>query len=429
MTKRSTIPAYYLIVDFGEIISQFFLLYISDKFQVEIFGPVEITSDVLKAEKANTYFESAIAQLQRISNRKIISRNLILVLNSHSKGVNGVSFVGKNDLSANIGVLKSFNLYGQKEVFDLLLTILESFNSDFYVIDVGLTDIFYGYVGKDQDRRSLYKAVRESLLEILGDSLILEKIASLLPFEIDLKELGNYIANKSVYLQTIPLNLRDFTIEQSLIREIVNKDKSNFFKNEQTNKIILSGLWMKMATSVEQIVLTMIDGLELTGISYLYFDRYNFLKNCASIIFDYDEKTKNLVLPQLISHYGTVVTLVGPIVKGKTIGKVYLDQELDEKQEITLMGGEIYTLPFTGKIKLTFVLDFMYGIFDTNSSLKRTKEDKTIEIEVFGGEKGIIIDVRGRPITVSGGREGKKQILSWNQAFDIYHKVQKVGEN
>lgn len=184
-----------------------------------------------------------------------------------------------------------------------------------------------------------------------------------------------------------------------------------------------------MATSVEQIVLTMIDSLELTGISYIYFDRYNFLKNSASIIFDYDEKTKNLVLPQLISHYGTVITLLGLVVKGKSIGKVFLDQGLEEKQEISLIGGEIYTLPFTGKIKLTFVLDFMYGIFDTNSILNKTKEDKTIEIEVIGGEKGIILDVRGRPITVVGGREGKKQILSWNQAFDIYHKIQKVGEH
>src|SRR3989339_211804 len=422
MTKRSIIPAYYLIVDLGEIISQFYLLYISDKFQIEVFGPVEITSDVLKAEKANTYFVSAILELQKISNRKIISRNLILLLNSPSKGINGVSFAGKKDLNSNIGILKSFNLYSQKEVFDLLLSLLESFNSDFYVIDIGLTDVFYGYVDKNHNHRSFVKGVRESLLEILGDPLSLDKIASLLPFEIDLKELGNYIANKSVYLQTIPLNLRDFTVEQSLIREIVSRDKVDFFRNEQLNKVILSGLWMKMATSVEQIVLTMIDGLELTGISYLYFDRHNLLRNCAPIIFDYEEKTKNLVLPQLISHYGTVITLLGPIVKGKNIGKVYLDQGLDEKQEITLMGGEIYTLPFTGKMKLTFVLDFMYGIFDTNSVLNKAKEERTIEIEVVGGEKGIILDVRGRPITVVGGREGKKQILSWNQAFDIYHK-------
>lgn len=377
-------------------------------------------------EEPDDYFEKVILQLEKISGRNLISRNLLLILNSEKKGVQGIIVVGKKEYTQKVETLKIAKTYTAKEVFELLLEAFKPLKGDFYLIEIGFSNLYYGRTGAEYGLRVVDKEVKESLITLLSDPLTLERVSFSLPFEIDLKELGNYVANKMIYPQVLPSNNRDLTIEQTVIKEIVNRDKSTFYDHqEDQNKIILGGSWLKTAVSLEQVTLTVIDGLELKGISYLYFDRYDLLKDLAPVFFNLAEEEKKAILTQLISHYVTVVIIIGPILYGRSLGKVTFDQDLEEKQEISLVGGEIYSLPLKNKVKLQFELDCLYGIFDSQLT-KETREDKVFEVAITGGTNGVIIDCRGRPITISRGREGKKQIISWNQSLDTYYQTQKV---
>ena len=151
------------------------------------------------------------------------------------------------------------------------------------------------------------------------------------------------------------------------------------------------------------------------------------IKPFSPILFNLKKENQKEIIPQILSHEVTVITIQGPIVNNKSIGRVIIDHELETEQIQMLKGGDIYLLPFTDNTKLRFQLNPLFGIFNSQLNNKNVKEDKIFELDVKGGKKGIIIDARGRPLTVFSGREGKKQLISWYESIDLYHKVQSVG--
>lgn len=423
--------SYFLLINFGETLSRFFLISFHKDKQIKIEGPVEILTQSFREKEANDYFLMVIAELEKISGRKLIKRNLLLVLNSETNGVQEVSILGEKELENSLDILKVFKLISHKEGFLLTIDVLEKLGTNFNLLEVSSKSLYFGQCHEEiVSSKVIAKGVTDFLLKTLNNDFNLEKVKRWLPFEIDLGVLENYLANKSIYPQTIPLSLRDLAIDQALLREVIRENKPDFFiVKGSLQKIILTGSFFSKVSNEEQIILVAIDSLELEGISYLYFDEKNCLKSLIPILSKFKKEQQEEVVSDILSHIVSVISFLGPIVNRRSIGKVMIDQGFNKKQELSLEGGELNYLPLQGKMKLRFELLPGYGVF-ANQLKNRKKKDKNIfELEVIGGKKGIIFDVRGRPLTIFGGREGNKQIISWNQALNIYQKIQEIGES
>lgn len=429
MSGSNILPStYFLLVHFGEIVSNFYLISYDSEYKLSIYGPIEILTSILETSNGQKYFEQGIADLENIAGRKLFKHKLLLILDSPNQGVSGVSFVGKKDMEKNIEVLTHFTIQSFEDAFKSTVQNLEKIGGSVSILDVGVSNIYYGQCENGTTKlRVLENRIRELLMDMVRGKFDLERVKKWLPYETNLNILENYLANKMVYPQTIPLTNRDLALEHAFYKEVIKEThEKNFFNSNNLKRIVLSGSSLRKTSSDEQAMMMAVDGLELKGISNIYVDKLGLSKLITELIKDLPVEQQQLLYAQIIKHQVTVVTVSGPMMKGKKVGNLVIDQDLQNKQEVVLEGGALHYLPITGAMKLKFSLLPGYTIFESQLNGKSKSDRNMFEVGIIGGEKGIIIDLRGRPLIPYGGEEGRKQIRLWNESMDIYQNIQKI---
>jgi len=432
MSKRpinNNFPLYFLLADFGQFLSNFFLVSISqphDKFSVD--AHVQVSSFLFKTKSADKHFKQIILDLERISKRKLMSRSILLIMKSEKKGVQGISFVSndREELADKVKSLEVFKFHSEIDALRISLKKLSEISDSFNYVQIDFSKIHYACFRKGKFLELKSQDYRDSFT--MSSKIDLEKVIKWLPFEMDLIDLENYIANKNLYPRVLPLTVRDSFVEQALIKEALQEIKNSIVMptDERIQKVLFSGIVLNQIPVLEQIMMFIMDGLDLTGISYMYFDRQNIFKVLSSVCLFLDKGQQKKVFSQVMPHDFTTIRIRGAVVNNKIIGKVIINQGFKEKQELSLSGGNIYHLPLQGNLSLHFFLNPMCGIFRSQIQDKKDKQENIFEIEVIGGKKGVIFDTRVYPLSLLGGGEEKKQILNWNQAMNIYQKIQKI---
>jgi len=207
-----------------------------------------------------------------------------------------------------------------------------------------------------------------------------EKIGQWLPFLISPLELEDFLANKELYPTCLPLTKKGFYLEAAVLRYRFKREKA---LTGEEKEVVLTSKFLAAVPNPGLALLLVTDACQPKQILEIYAER-----------------------GKAQEKLGAVISLTEVDKRKKTLGKIVFslgkEQTLEIKPEevIRIMVGEETELALDFRLKGAKVLG-------------KTKA----RISVSGGQVGIIIDSRGRPIEVGEGEEGWEKIKRWTSVF------------
>lgn len=236
----------------------------------------------------------------------------------------------------------------------------------------------------------------------------LAEIRRWIPQVISTEVILEYIYNKSIYPVSLPATVEEMAIEHALVRQAlqqaIRKAGSNFPGGLSApgegllpwvEPIVASGSCLSRAPSLAHAAIMLLDGLQPTGATTLVLDQNQIapaLGGAAAI--------NPLLAVQVLDsnsflHLGTVISPVGKARYGAPILRLKLTYENGQETSVEVKHGSLQTLPLpygqTARLHLQPLHRFDVGM---------GAPGRGGCVRITGGALGVIIDARGRPLTL-----------------------------
>lgn len=290
-------------------------------------------------------------------------------------------------------------------------------------VDVGAASTTIAAVFDGQ----LFLTVRGDLGVAFGGERLLQKqgsetITRWLPEPVNGNEARGLFINREMYPASIPQEPRELWLEQALTREAIRTTLQIAHPGWEPgaaqpyshllplfDTIVVSGGVLAHAPHPGQAALVVLDGLEPIGITTLVLDAHGLapaLGNVAAV--------KPLAAVEALDGGGfinlaTVITPIGQAHHGDTVLRVQVTYDDDSTFSVEVNYGDLEVLPLPPGQQAVLELrprrGFDVGLGGPGKSGKR---------RVSGGLVGLIIDARGRPLTLSSDPEqSQAQVQQW----------------
>lgn len=285
-------------------------------------------------------------------------------------------------------------------------------------VDIGgaTTDVFSVFEGVFNRSVSANLGMSYSVSNVLAEAG-LDRVLRWLPFDVDEADLRDRIKNKMIRPTTIPQTLEELRIEQAIAREALRlaldqhrqlavglkgvqseRDLSDVFDQSATGAslvsmmaldlIIASGGVLSHAPRRLQTAAMLIDAFQPEGVTRLAVDSI-FMMPHLGVLASINEQAANDVFDHdCLIELGTVVAPVGSASPESEC--LRWEMEGEDARSGTLAVGAIERLDLAGEAELR--LAPARG-FDVGAG---AGNDRTVT--VGGGEVGLVLDGRGRPL-------------------------------
>ena len=319
-------------------------------------------------------------------------------------------------------------------------------------VDIGgaTTDIFSVFQKQFNRTVSANLGMSYSICNVLAEAT-LPNVLRWVPFDIDQKELTNRIGNKMIRPTTVPQSLEELVIEQAIAREAlrlsfiqhksfavnlkgVQKERtiSDAFEQSDSGQslvnmmeldlIIGSGGVLSHAPRREQSAKMLIDSFLPEGITAVAVDSI-FMMPQLGVMANIEKENLSeqariaaleVFEKDCLIRLGTCIAPVGNLEGNTNILSISLEFENSDKKEINLNHGELIRIE-AGYEEIKATLTPVKGV-DVGAGA-----GEPINTTIFGGQVGIILDGRGRPLHIDS--ESSKRISdlkNWSEAFNEY---------
>lgn len=291
------------------------------------------------------------------------------------------------------------------------------------IVDIGSrrTFVALGKFGK-VSIESFDHGVGVEAWNIVRQQLGLESVRAWLSLDIDDKTIENYLANKSLYAEIIPSSDEELMIEQAVARAIlqgVTKELS--FPWNEIDMLVVTGSVLTQTPVIAQTVGMVLDGLAPVGTLQLIADPSLLLMPCGGAFEMWspkDYRVGRAILHQALNPLGTLVGLDTSADGHSRLAKVTLDTGLDQQQILDVRIGDLVQIPMPasdpGALK----------VVGAHSSVLR----QAAELQAIGGEAGLVIDGRGRPLVLADNDNDRRiQLLQWDRQLNAHGQYGIIG--
>ena len=252
----------------------------------------------------------------------------------------------------------------------------------------------------------------------------LTKIKNWIPFPISTNEINDYLHNMILHSSTIATTPNESSLENAIYREMldysitsVSKDFDKRIKSISPDHlplfdlIILSGSALSEIPKFSSSLLTILDAIQPTGFQQIILDKNNLLTLLGSSMKINPDLAAQMILdPIAFSNLGFVASPVSTARAGTPILRVRIAYETGHENTIIFKKGNIYKIPLPVGQKAKILLeplnraDLGYG----PGAILPSKM-------VVGGPFGIVIDARGRPVSLpKKANDRYSTLLGWN---------------
>ena len=272
----------------------------------------------------------------------------------------------------------------------------------------------------------------------------LDNIRRWLPFACDEQSLRNQIKNKMIRPTTIPQTVADLQVEQAIAREALRlaldqhkqlavglkgvqqeRSVSDAFAQTASGQslidmfaldfIVGSGGILSHAPRRVQAMLMMIDAYAPLGINQLAVDSIFMMPHLGVLSTVNEKAATEVFVKDCLVPLGTCVAPNGTGKAGERCFAYRLLLPGERVVEDRISVGDIRLLPLEANheagIELTPTRGFDFGAGD----------GKKVTGTVKGGVVGLILDARGRPLSIAGDEAARvRQLQTWAQAVDLY---------
>ncbi|MCP5006299.1 MAG: methylaspartate mutase [Planctomycetes bacterium] len=312
-------------------------------------------------------------------------------------------------------------------------------------VDIGgaTTDVFSVFDGIFNRTVSANYGMSYSISNVVAETGI-ENIMKWLSFEADEEDVRNRIKNKMIRPTTIPQLLEDLKIEHAIAREALRlafeqhkslavslrgvqrgRDISETFKqtaDEETlidmnklNLIVGSGGVLSHAPNRSQAMMMMIDAFQPQGITMIAVDSIFMMPHLGVLSTINEQAATEVFEKDCLIYLGHCVSLTNTGKQGSKCLDYRIVFRNGQEESGALLYGELTRVDLPAgeeaEIELTPSKQFDLG----------SGKGQKVTGKVSAGVVGLIIDTRGRPLTISGNEElQKEQISKWNRALQVY---------
>ena len=271
----------------------------------------------------------------------------------------------------------------------------------------------------------------------------MENIMRWIPFKLNEEEVVSRLMNKMIRPTTIPQTLDELIVEHSVAREAlrlglehhkriatrlrgvqVQRTVSDVFDQELAETYINmmdidvicgTGGLLSHAPRRAQTMQILNDAFQLEGITRVFQDSVFMMPHLGVLSTVYPEAAWSVFDKDCLVRLGTVIAPIGKGNVGDPAMNVEIKMPDNKEIKEELNCGDIRCVKLTGdkeaKVTITPKKDFDMG----------EGTGRPVESTVMGGEVGILLDARGRPLHLPVDQSEKNELLlNWFLALDMY---------
>jgi len=335
---------------------------------------------------------------------------------------------------------------GEGQMFQTIAKI-----QDINVIGVGLggatTNIYSIFDEKFVRTVSANLGMSYSICNVLKQAKA-ENIMRWLPFDLDEKDLVDILTNKMIRPTTIPQTLDELMIEHATARESIRlafnhhlflaRPLRGIIPIHEVSKILeitVSGLetyidMMKIdliggtggllshAPKRVQSMMILMDAFQPEGVTKLVQDSVFMMPHLGVLSTVHPQAAMEILEKDCLVHLGTCIAPKNPLEEEKndeTILKMELKMPDGDVLNESFSLGDLkrFPLPFGEEADISLIPNKKYDVGAGRGHALVTK--------VQGGEVGVIVDARGRPLKLPTNIDDMKSCLNrWFKEIDMY---------
>jgi hypothetical protein len=329
-------------------------------------------------------------------------------------------------------------------VGNILQTIASRQGINVVGVDIGgaTTDVFSVFDGKFNRTVSANLGMSYSIANVCAEAGM-PSILRWVHFDMDERELRNRVKNKMIRPTTIPQTLEALIFEQAVSREalrlayIQHKEFATTLRGVQQQRtvgdtfsqaisgqtivdnmkldlLVASGGVLSHAPRMHQTAMMLIDAFEPEGFTTLAKDSIFMMPHLGVLAQVHPQASLEVFERDCLIYLGTCVAAKGAGKAGRPCFRYTIrSATLNESGE--MMVGDIRLFPLAEGETATVAIE-PDRAFDCGAG-----PGKPIEREARGGTVGLILDARGRPLSLPVERQvGRPLVERWVSALHLY---------
>lgn len=329
-------------------------------------------------------------------------------------------------------------------VGNILQTIASRQGINVVGVDIGgaTTDVFSVFDGTFNRTVSANLGMSYSIANVCAEAGM-PNILRWVPFDMDVRELGNRVKNKMIRPTTIPQTLEALVFEQAVAREalrlayVQHKEFATTLKGVQQQRtvgdtfsqetagqtivdnmrldlLVASGGVLSHAPRMQQTVMMLIDAFEPEGFTTLAKDSIFMMPHLGVLAQVHPQASLEVFERDCLVYLGTCVAPRGTGKPGRSCFRYSVTGPgVSETGDVPY--GDLRVIPLGEGARAMVTVEPERG-FDCGNGPGRK-----IEREVRGGTVGLVLDGRGRPLVLPVERAiGRPLVERWVKALDLY---------
>ncbi|HPQ70272.1 MAG TPA: glutamate mutase L [bacterium] len=312
-------------------------------------------------------------------------------------------------------------------------------------VDIGgaTTDVFSVFDGVFNRTVSANLGMSYSISNVLAEAT-LPLVMRWVPFSMDERDLRNRVKNKMIRPTTIPQTMQELIFEQAIAKEALrlafehHKSFATTLKGVQQQRtigdtfsqsesgqtlvdmmkldlLVASGGVLSHAPRMQQTAMMLIDAFAPQGITRLAKDSIFMMPHLGVLAEVHPQAATEVFTKDCLIYLGTCVAPAGVGKPGKECFRYRLERTDGKVEEGALAFGEMKLLPLADGEEAKIALNPARG-FDLGRGA-----GNAVEGTVHGGTVGLILDARGRELTLSDKADQRLAALkTWMRELDAY---------
>lgn len=255
--------------------------------------------------------------------------------------------------------------------------------------------------------------VGHSAAESLG-TLGIDAVMRWLSLDISENMVRDYLWQKSLFPSGLPMDNETLEIEQALARAILFEMKRRYTGMSNTllpytEPILASGAVIAQAPALQQSLLMLLDGLQPSGVTTLLCDRFGALAALGATASINPALVVQVLETGVLTNLGTVIAPVIKAKQGEPALRIRLVEEDGPEKQFEVCKGDIVRLPLAVNKPAKLVVKPL-------KTMEQFPGSKNLR--VVGGELGVIVDLRGRPLPLPTDPEVRRNNYStWQKSL------------
>lgn len=235
-----------------------------------------------------------------------------------------------------------------------------------------------------------------------------EELANHLPVPMTAEHVENFIRNKAVQPRSIPMVDDELYLEQTIARAMIRhtaREAGMSMQDGRYRLLLARGSTLTQVPRLGQAVLLLLDALTPTGIFAVALDQYGALPALGSLATMAPLAAVQALAGGVLADMGWVIAPTGRAQPGQKVMHVVMESAETARLEIEVAFGSLEVLPLSPGQEASVTVQPEKRFDIGHGPGKGTK------LTLRGGDIGLIIDARGRPLRYPTDDQQRQEML------------------